>query len=255
MKLLIISTFLQFILWIFILGFRKFVNKEGISSFLIHIDHRGLTLFGKGVLWGLLSFFVYVAIACIMGSGRLVYSSIFSFQTIIYIPLMFIHMLFVALFEESFSRGYILIKLKNRFSSRTGIIINSIIFGSLHFFSYSRSLGWVLGIINATIVGILLSIIVIKTNSLMMAVGYHFAWNGIQSILMKNFINIDTIINLEIKEGIFTGATRVPETGFIITIILLTTIFYLLKKYRNYENDFVVSKTFELDVYNLEKNN
>lgn len=250
MKLLILSTFLEFILWILVLGLRKVVHKEGVSSFLIHIDQRGLSLFRKGVLWGFLSFIVYAVIACIIGSGRLVYSSIFSFQTIIYIPLVFIHMLFVALFEESFSRGYILVKLKNRFSDNTGIIINSLIFGSLHFFSYSKDLGWALGIINAIIVGILLSIMVIKTNSLMMAVGYHFAWNGIQSILMKNFINVDTIINLEIKEGILVGAQRVPESGFIVSIILFITIFYLLKKSKSSKNNFISVETPPLNINN-----
>lgn len=90
--------------------------------------------------------------------------------------------------------------------------------------SYSNSQYFWIGLINATLIGILLCILVIKSSSLMLAIGYHLAWNLTQELMLNKEI---TIINLSIKENTLVGAGGIPETGIFITVILFIMAMYL----------------------------
>lgn len=144
----------------------------------------------------------------------------------------------VALFEESLFRGYILQKLLKRFSMEKSIIISSAIFGGLHFFDYSPSYYFWIGLINASIIGILLSVIVIKTKSLMMAVGFHLTWNLTQRILfLNNIFKYNVSINFKIREGLLSGTYFVPEAGLAVSAVLLVISIYMFIRFRYEEKN------------------
>lgn len=169
----IITGISNFILFAIILLIRKIVHKEGLKDFLIQFDNRAIRLFTEGFALGTIGFLIYTIIAYLFGEGTYNYHTNALKNSLLLFLINGIGYLGVALFEESLFRGYILQKLLKRFNVIKSIIISSLIFGSLHLFAYSSNYYFWIGLTNASIVGMLLSFIVIKTKSLMMAVGSH----------------------------------------------------------------------------------
>jgi len=225
----IITGLSNFILFGLVVGIRRVFNKEGISSFLIHIDKRGWYLFAEGVLIGALLFSLYPITAVLLGIGSIDIVTDNILNSILIISTAIVAALAVSLFEESLFRGYVFLKLLKKFPTSISIIIPSIIFGSLHFFAYSSTSYFWIGLINATIVASLLCIIVRRTNSLLLAVGYHMAWNLIQNIMLSKK---NILIRLQIENGILTGNAYTPEAGLITTGILLIMFAYILLRFK-----------------------
>lgn len=223
----------NFILFAVLLLIRKIVHKEGIKSFLIHVDKRGIRLLIEGIIVGIIGFIIYTLIVYLFCEGTYNFQTNALKKSSLLFLIYGIKFLAVALFEESLIRGYILQKLLKRFSIVKSIIISSAIFGGLHFFSYSSSYYFWIGIINASIIGILLSVIVIKTNSLMMAVGFHITWNLTQRILfLNNIFNYNVSVNFKIREGLLSGTYFVPEAGLAVSIVLLIISIYIYVRFR-----------------------
>ncbi|MFT5873253.1 MAG: membrane protease YdiL (CAAX protease family) [Clostridium sp.] len=224
---------LNFILFAVVLLIRKIVHKEGIKAFLIHVDKRGLRLLIEGIIVGFIGFIMYTLIVCLFCEGTYNFQTNILKKTLLLLLIYCIKFLAVALFEESLIRGYILQKLLKRFSMVKSIIISSAIFGGLHFFAYSSNYYFWIGIINASIIGVLLSVIVIKTNSLMMAVGFHLTWNLTQRILfLNNIFNYNVSVNFKIREGLLSGTYFVPEAGLAVSIVLLVISIYIYVRFR-----------------------
>jgi membrane protease YdiL (CAAX protease family) len=223
----------NFILFAVVLLIRKRVHKEGLRDFLIQVDKRGLRLFIEGIIVGITGFIIYTLIVYLFGEGTYNYQTNTFKKSLLLFLTYGMGFLAVALFEESLIRGYILQKLLKRLSMVQSIIISSAIFGGLHFFAYSSSYYFWIGIINASILGVLLSVIVIKTKSLMMAVGFHLAWNLTQRILfLNNIFNYNVSINFKIREGLLSGTYFVPESGFAVSIVLLVISIYIFIRFR-----------------------
>lgn len=223
----------NFILFAIILLIRKIVHKEGLKDFLIQFDKRAVRLFTEGFVLGTIGFLIYTIIAYLFGEGTYNYHTNTLKNSLLLFLFNGIGCLAVALFEESLFRGYILQKLLKRFNVIKSIIISSLIFGSLHLFAYSSNYYFWIGLINASIVGMLLSFIVIKTKSLMMAVGFHLTWNLTQHIL---FLDNNVSISFKIQEGLLSGTYKVPEGGLAVSIALLVISIYIFIKFRQEKN-------------------
>lgn len=222
------------ILFLVVLLIRKLVNKEGLKDFLIHLDKKGVKLFLQGIIAGIIGFILYTVIVYLSGKGTFIYQNGKFKESLLLFFLYGIAFLAVALFEESLFRGYILQKLLKKYSITKSIIISSVIFGSLHFFSYSSSYYFWIGLTNASILGILFSIITVKTKSLMIAIGFHLSWNLIQQLLLFNGIYKNNLtINFRIKEGLLSGTYFVPESGLAVSLVLLIISIYIFLKFRN----------------------
>ena len=86
---------------------------------------------------------------------------------------------------------------------------------------------------NATLIAVILSIVVIKTKSIMFVLGYHFFWNFTQNMLLsKQIHNRNTLLNLEMNEGFWTGSIRIPESGMAVMIILVLMTIYIYYRFR-----------------------
>lgn len=224
----------NFLLFAVILLIRKIVHKEGISDFLIKTDKKGLLLLAEGIILGFVGFMIYSLIVFLLGDGFFSYQGNMSGKSFKLVLLYGLGFFAVALFEESLFRGYILQKLLKRFSEVQSVLISSVIFGGLHFFDYSSSYYFWIGLINVSIIGIILSIIVIRTNSLMMAIGFHLTWNLTQRILfLHNIFNSNVSINFHIREGLLSGTYNVPEAGLAVSAVLLILCIYILIRFRS----------------------
>ena len=60
---------------------------------------------------------------------------------------------------------------------------------------------------------------VLQTHSLMMAVGFHAAWDLVQTmLLMQQTRGVATLVNLHVSDGMWTGTAYAPETGLITSV-------------------------------------
>lgn len=226
----LISGIIEFFLFIIIFLIRKFINKEGVESFLISFDKKGLTLFGKGAFYGVIFFLFYPIIVITFGLGQIEVSLDKVYVTIQMVFIALFNCFMVALFEESLFRGYILQKLLNKFPIWISVGVSSLIFGLLHYNSYHDARYVIIGLLNANLIGIVLSIVVIKTNSIMMALGYHLTWNLVQeSILNKNRL----LFNLKIYNGIWCGNYDSSEAGLIVTLIVILMFISIFLYFKN----------------------
>lgn len=139
-----------------------------------------------------------------------------------------------SIFEEAFSRGYLLINLSEGFrgwlTKRKAILlayfITSVLFGILHLANDHAQ--WIAGI-NLCLLGLLFGWMVIRTGNLAFATGLHAAWNIAQNNIF-GFANSgkQTIASLytfrNTGDPLWTGGDFGIEGGLICTILLLLVL-------------------------------
>ena len=143
-----------------------------------------------------------------------------------------------SIFEEAFSRGYLLVNIaegiKGKINSNQSVIISyfitSSIFGLLHFVNKNAS--W-LSSINLILIGLLLGWIVVKTGKLHFAIGLHAFWNIFQNNVFgfansgkKSIVSYYSFENT--GNTLWTGGEFGIEGGLICTITILLALFMLM---------------------------
>jgi membrane protease YdiL (CAAX protease family) len=125
------------------------------------------------------------------------------------------------LFEEALFRGYLLSKLSARFSSAVAITAQAVLFGAFHLVAYAPARYLWLGVVNVTALAVVYAVLVLRTRSLMMVVGLHFAWDLVQTILLSEQAGgVRTVLNLRLSEGLWTGTAHTPEAGLLASLIV-----------------------------------
>ncbi|MFO7815168.1 MAG: CPBP family intramembrane glutamic endopeptidase [Halanaerobiales bacterium] len=208
---------------------RKLISNEGLEEFLIIKKELKWNLFWEGSLMGFLLILGYVFLTIIFRVGNLN----FTFKMRGDFLVTFLSFIFgfaaVALFEESLFRDYLLLKLKKRFTTIKAVFFSSLIFSLVHIFSYiSTGPLTVIALFNAYIIGIILALIVVKTESIMWALGFHFLWNLTQTV----FLTVESsIFSLELNRGFLAGTPYIPEAGILVTIILVILSLYMVDRF------------------------
>jgi len=143
-----------------------------------------------------------------------------------------------SIFEEAFSRGYLLINLaegiKGKINSNQSVIIayiiTSSIFGLLHMVNNNAS--W-LSSINLILIGLLLGWMVVKTGKLHFAIGLHAFWNIFQNNVFgfansgkKSIVSYYSFENT--GNTLWTGGEFGIEGGLICTITILVALVALM---------------------------
>ena len=95
----------------------------------------------------------------------------------------------VAIGEETIFRGYLLTGLKTAWGKWTALAMMMVIFGLFHLPAYfeggMRSGTLALGILLASLFGLLFGLIYLRTGSLWLPVSLHFSWNFIETDLLN----------------------------------------------------------------------
>lgn len=216
-KTYIIDGFTNMAFFVTILLYRYISDYEGIESFLIKIDKKNILRFFKGCIIGLSAVFLYIMINVCLKNAKLHFESKNPGQIIAALSASAFCFLWVAVFEEALFRGYIMQKLLKRYSPLKASIMNSFLFGILHYFRYSSNTKFFLpGILNVTLAGILFSYTVIRSNSLMYSIGCHMTWDFISVLL---FAEPFSLCHVTLNAGLLSGSSTVPESGLILTVL------------------------------------
>ena len=200
---------------------RRVAHHEGLTAFGLRNDRRGWGLLVAGLAGGTCAFSIYPLAAVAFGAGRLFVAGPAIANTLLLLASWGFGFAGVALLEEGLFRGYLLPKLRLRFSTAVAVVGQAGLFGAFHLITYAGSRFWWLGLLNVAGFAVVVAGLVLRTRSLMPAVGFHIAWDLVQTMLLaRDVVAVDAVLNLQVTEGIWTGTPSVPETGFIVSVIL-----------------------------------
>ncbi|MBD3367257.1 MAG: CPBP family intramembrane metalloprotease [Candidatus Eisenbacteria bacterium] len=128
----------------------------------------------------------------------------------------------VGLYEELMFRGYVLQAIEDRGSKVAAIIISSLVFALLHSANPGAD---PMGILNTALIGALLAAVYLRTRTLWMPIGFHFAWNfllGYVYSLPVSGLPIHGMLEItELEsESRLTGGSYGPEAGLLTTVAI-----------------------------------
>ena len=166
------------------LGIKKIPVGQGIQEVLAHY----LLYFGIAALIGIIIAFTQVKIPGFQAQPSIIPA--FGDSTSAIIIATFTVVIIAPIIEEIFFRGFLMRTLVNHYKLYLGSIASAAIFALFHLQPNS--------IIPLFIVGLLLNSIVIRTKSILPAIGFHMLFNGIslaaQYILYQQDLPIDKIL-------------------------------------------------------------
>lgn len=216
-----ITSIANLILFGIIVIIRRLVHREKLDAFLLHGDSTGRRLFTQGAAVGMVGFALYPIGVLLFDHGSFVGNADGIALTATCAIAWGIGFLPVAIFEEAFFRGYLLQKALTRLPQWAAVVLPSLLFGAFHAVSFGLGNQAWLGVLNACLFGIVLSVVVIRSNSLMCAVGIHWSWNLVeQVVLLRPTGESEAFVSLRAQENLWAGAQMLPETGLIVTAIV-----------------------------------
>lgn len=215
-----------------VVAVRSALNKEGPRSFFWQNDPRGWRWLLEGLGAGFLAVAVYTALVLVAGQGALTFAwSAWPAGLLLLAAWAFGHFA-VALFEEALFRGYLLKKLLGRVPLWVAVGLPSALFGGLHVISSPPGPMLWLGLLNDALFGAVLSLGVIKSGSLLWALGFHWGYNVTQSLLLAEQNARYTIpLNLHTELNLWTGST-IPEAGLAASLLVILFRGYIAIRFR-----------------------
>jgi len=210
--------------WIFV----RFIDRKPLESI-------GLTLKGYendlrlGLMLGAGMIALGFLILFILGFLSIDGFSFSIISIILYLALFIV----VSFHEEIMMRGYVLNNLMQSMNRYAALSISSVIFMSIHLLNPNISF---LSVINLFLAGIVLGIYYIHKQNLWLPIGMHLTWNFFQGPIFGfevSGIETKSIIGQSIKGNeIITGGAFGFEGSILATILIVTMILYLDKKYK-----------------------
>lgn len=210
--------------WLFI----RFIDRKPLESIGLRIKgyekdlKMGLAL-GAGLI--AIGFLILFILGYLSVDG-------FSFPigTVILYFLLFV---VVSFHEEIMMRGYVLNNLMQSMNRYVALSISSVIFMSIHLLNPNVNF---LSVVNLFLAGIVLGIYYIHKPNLWLPIGMHLTWNFFQGPIFGfevSGIETKSIINQSVRGNeIITGGAFGFEGSILATILIITIIVYLDKKYK-----------------------
>lgn len=212
-----------------------FILRDNKRYSLLVKDKIWIKNFFKGSVIGIVSIGVVFLINLLRGSIEI--SSVNNVLTDSHFYVFLIMMLGVGIGEEVFSRGYMQNMSIYFGNIPLGIIIPSGVFALLHFLN-PGALNNPIPTVNLILISIVFALMTLFTNSIWMAIGYHFTWNFFQGKIfgmnVSGLVIPNPLFQLNLKNNdLFYGGQFGPEGGLLVTIVLLISLGLMYYGYKN----------------------
>lgn len=186
---------------------------------------------GSGI--GALSIAVAVSLEVITGTASISRGHNGLGNVAKWFAIVFVLFLLAAAFEELFFRGFAFQALVHNLGAIPAIIIASAAFGALHVFNPGATL---FSTANTVLAGIWLGIAYLKTRSLWLATGLHYAWNlamvfffGLPVSGISTFTRAGVAIGQSSPPDWISGGAYGPEGGICATIAIIISTLIIWK--------------------------
>lgn len=207
----------------------RFVDRKRLKGIGFKLNGKSFKDMAVGLVMGACSMMVIFFVLLLSGSISMT-NSFTNPNLTLYTLTGFILFVFVGFEEELFSRGYCMKSLEQTGSKWVPTVVSAVIFSLLHSGNENLKL---LGLFNIFLVGILFSIMVIKTGNIMMAIGYHITWNYFQGNIFGFPVSGTEphgIYNIKIlKDNFLTGGGFGPEAGVMTTLVVIAGVLVVWK--------------------------
>ncbi len=249
--IILISLYIFFVLFFSSLFIELLRPGGSLITLGFHIDKNSLKYILFIFLFSLTPF-LFILLLIFLNSGKIFFSHIENVNYFINISIL----LFVfASAEELIFRGVIFQALIEKYNPYLITIIFSLVFSLSHILNEHINL---IALTNIFLGGVLLSLLYIKTKSLLVAIAFHFLWNWFQAVLLSlpvsgNYYDIG-IIRWELTPNsifqLFLGNKFGIEEGLITTLVMIIGSLLIMKFFE--PSPFIMSKIFKR-MYNESK--
>ncbi len=215
----------------------KYIDKSSLQAFGIYFRRSSFLHFLQGVLLGGALISIVVSISWLLGLISLqatFYRSSASTQVFGLLLIgQCVRYIFGSLFEELFSRAYLIKNIAEGMRSRIlsdqrvvviAAVFTSLLFGVLHLFNPDFT---ILSAINLSLLGLLFAFSYIYSGDLSWPVGIHFGWNVFQNIVF-GYSNSGKTAEVSILKFNLHQSPLLNGGGFGLEASLLSTIVLVL---------------------------
>lgn len=203
------------------------IEKRSLYSMGITREHAG-THYGIGLAFGLVLFSLCIGIAALFGGIRFggLRENVNPFIIILYLVGFGIQ----GFSEEITFRGYFMVSIMKKSSVTKAVCINSLAFAIAHMLNPGLT---IVAFINLMLIGVLMSVYVIKTNNIWGAAAFHSMWNFAQGILYGISVSgtdAKSAVLLTESTGakIINGGLFGLEASIVTTIVVAAALGMLL---------------------------
>ena len=232
----ILTLFCTAILIITVIIYCTKIEKRPCHS-LGMVKKNAVGHYGMGLLVGIVSFSLCVLFGVLTGTIEI--NGINKNCNILIVVLYFLGFMVQGFSEEISFRGYFMVSLMKRSSAVKAVLVNSLFFAICHILNPGLT---IVAFINLMIIGVFLSLYVIKTNDIWGAAGYHSMWNFAQGTLYGISVsgtNVgSSVLNSTTNDNshwLLSGGEFGMEGSIITTIVMLVVlvlVMYLGDKFK-----------------------
>lgn len=234
-EMMVISLFANIMMIVVVILFCKHVQNRSLSS-LGFVKTDASVAYIKGVIIGFVMFSAAVLLCVLTGAMKFEgLSGTFTTATfLLYVAGFMIQ----GMAEEVLCRGYFMVSLARRYPMWFAVIVNSVMFGMLHFANAGVT---PLAIVNLTLFGIFASLCFIKTGNIWLSGAMHAIWNLVQGnfygVKVSGMNIVCTFLSSTMTKGKewIHGGDFGLEGGIAVTIVFVVSILMLcfIEKNRN----------------------
>lgn len=203
--------------------FCRFIEKRSLASMGFKKE-KAVPFYLIGLLAGILLFAASVGIACLNGSVTVTRAETVSVPMIL---LFFLAFLIQGASEEILLRGYFMMSLSITRGPLFAVVGNALLFALMH--AANPGFGF-LPFVNVFLFGLILSLLMLRTNSIFLCLALHGAWNFAEGCLfgasvsgmgaLPSFFRVTSTAGMELTNG----GTFGPEGGLAVTMVLILAL-------------------------------
>lgn len=218
-NLVLIMLFTEIFMILIFMLYARFKEKRSLSS-LGFVKARMIPSYLIGVLGATVSMITATSVCLITGAFSIEKSD----YSIIYLFLYALGWIIQGLAEEVMCRGFLMTSIAGRYSVRTAIIANSIVFATLHVLNPSGIT--FLAFVNLFLYGVFASMMFIYSENIWLCAGFHTVWNMIQGNILGipvSGIRVPSLFAITTNESLslINGGAFGLEGGLCVTAILI----------------------------------
>lgn len=165
-----------------LLCFERLRGSLDTSGLVWHTNSMRLIVYGVALAVGMIAAIVIAAL--VLGARLVVYEVATTASVTTSITVFIVG----ASFEEVLFRGTIFEAIHERFGAATAVLGTGLLFGAAHTVNPDSN---ILSVVNTSLAGILLGVLVAQSHSLYAAISFHASWNVLVGLVVGNVSGMD----------------------------------------------------------------
>lgn len=218
-NLVLIMLFTEIFMILIFMLYARFKENRSLSS-LGFVKAKMIPSYLIGILGAAVSMIIATVVCLITGAFTIEKTEC----SILYFSLYALGWIIQGLAEEVMCRGFLMTSIARRYSLKTAVIANSVVFAVLHVLNPSGIT--VMAFVNLFLYGVFASMMFIYSENICLCAGFHTVWNMIQGNVLGipvSGIRVPSLFAINMNENLslINGGAFGLEGGLCVTAILI----------------------------------